>query len=99
MARSRVVHFIEAQILERVGVGYIDESEALALADEENFINKHNFSHGRWFRLTGNGRTDGRSGGSGSFNTWRLGFLYFETWRMKGKVKKQNGRFTVLVKY
>ncbi|GMI91832.1 pyridoxine biosynthesis 1.2, ARABIDOPSIS THALIANA PYRIDOXINE BIOSYNTHESIS 1.2 [Hibiscus trionum] len=43
MARSRVGHFVEAQILERVGVDYIDESEALAIADEENFINKHNF--------------------------------------------------------
>ncbi|GMI78036.1 pyridoxine biosynthesis 1.2, ARABIDOPSIS THALIANA PYRIDOXINE BIOSYNTHESIS 1.2 [Hibiscus trionum] len=43
MARSRVGHFVEAQILERVGVDYIDESEVLALADEENFINKHNF--------------------------------------------------------
>ncbi|KAB1218571.1 putative pyridoxal biosynthesis protein PDX1.2 [Morella rubra] len=43
MARVRVGHFVEAQILEAIGVGYIDESEALALADEENFINKHNF--------------------------------------------------------
>ncbi|XP_062089352.1 pyridoxal 5'-phosphate synthase-like subunit PDX1.2 [Humulus lupulus] len=43
MARSRVGHFVEAQILEAIGVDYIDESEALALADEENFINKHNF--------------------------------------------------------
>ncbi|XVF74587.1 hypothetical protein PTKIN_Ptkin13bG0121800 [Pterospermum kingtungense] len=43
MARSRVGHFVEAQILERVGVDYIDESEALGIADEENFINKHNF--------------------------------------------------------
>ncbi|KAE8680780.1 putative pyridoxal 5'-phosphate synthase subunit PDX1 [Hibiscus syriacus] len=32
-----------SQILERVGVDYIDESEVLALADEEHFINKHNF--------------------------------------------------------
>ncbi|KAE8718402.1 putative pyridoxal 5'-phosphate synthase subunit PDX1 [Hibiscus syriacus] len=43
MARSRVGHFVEAQILERVEVEYIDESEVLALADEDNFINKHNF--------------------------------------------------------
>ncbi|GMI93815.1 pyridoxine biosynthesis 1.2, ARABIDOPSIS THALIANA PYRIDOXINE BIOSYNTHESIS 1.2 [Hibiscus trionum] len=43
MARSRVGHFVEAQILERVGVDYIDENEVLALADEDNFINKHNF--------------------------------------------------------
>ena len=43
MARSRVGHFVEAQILEAIGVDYIDESEALAMADDENFINKHNF--------------------------------------------------------
>ncbi|XP_052177029.1 pyridoxal 5'-phosphate synthase-like subunit PDX1.2 [Diospyros lotus] len=43
MAKVRVGHFVEAQILEAVGVDYIDESEALAVADEDNFINKHNF--------------------------------------------------------
>lgn len=43
MARARVGHFVEAQILEAVGVDYIDESEVLALADDEHFINKHNF--------------------------------------------------------
>ncbi|XP_022721426.1 pyridoxal 5'-phosphate synthase-like subunit PDX1.2 [Durio zibethinus] len=43
MARCRIGHFVEAQILERVGVDYIDESEVLAVADEDNFINKHNF--------------------------------------------------------
>ncbi|GMN37235.1 hypothetical protein TIFTF001_006657 [Ficus carica] len=43
ITRSRVGHFVEAQILEAINVDYIDESEALALADEENFINKHNF--------------------------------------------------------
>ncbi|PON34980.1 Pyridoxal 5'-phosphate synthase subunit PdxS/SNZ [Parasponia andersonii] len=43
MARSRVGHFVEAQILEAIGVDYIEESEALTMADEENFINKHNF--------------------------------------------------------
>ncbi|KAL6996483.1 Pyridoxal 5'-phosphate synthase-like subunit PDX1.2 [Sarracenia purpurea var. burkii] len=43
MAKSRVGHFVEAQILESVGVDYIDESELLAVADEDNFINKHNF--------------------------------------------------------
>ncbi|KAL5539134.1 hypothetical protein UlMin_044531 [Ulmus minor] len=42
MARSRVGHFVEAQILEAIGADYIDESEALAMADEDNFINKHN---------------------------------------------------------
>ncbi|KAI6690031.1 hypothetical protein NL676_026859 [Syzygium grande] len=43
VARARVGHFVEAQILEAVGVDYIDESEALAIADEDNYINKHNF--------------------------------------------------------
>ncbi|KAF5739141.1 pyridoxal biosynthesis protein PDX1.2-like [Tripterygium wilfordii] len=43
MARARVGHFVEAQILETVGVDYVDESEVLAVADEDNFINKHNF--------------------------------------------------------
>ena len=43
MVRTRVGHFVEAQILEAIGVDYIDESEAIALADEDNFINKHNF--------------------------------------------------------
>lgn len=43
VARARVGHFVEAQILEAVGVDYVDESEALALADEDNYINKHNF--------------------------------------------------------
>ena len=40
---AHVGHFVEAQILEAIGVDYIDKSEAIALADEDNFINKHNF--------------------------------------------------------
>lgn len=43
MARSRVGHFVEAQVLEAIGVDYIDESEYLAITDEDHFINKHNF--------------------------------------------------------
>ena len=43
LARARVGHFVEAQILEAIGVDYVDESEALAVADEQNYINKHNF--------------------------------------------------------
>ncbi|KAK4269400.1 hypothetical protein QN277_022560 [Acacia crassicarpa] len=43
IARARVGHFVEAQILQAVGVDYIDESELLALADDQNYINKHNF--------------------------------------------------------
>lgn len=43
IGKARVGHFVEAQILESIGVDYIDESETLAIADEENHINKHNF--------------------------------------------------------
>eukprot|EP01138_Halocafeteria_seosinensis_P011234 gb/GECG01011476.1/.p1 GENE.gb/GECG01011476.1/~~gb/GECG01011476.1/.p1 ORF type:complete len:181 (+),score=27.18 gb/GECG01011476.1/:1-543(+) len=43
MAKVRIGHFVEAQILEAMGVDYIDESEVLTVADEENHIDKHNF--------------------------------------------------------
>ncbi|KAG7643529.1 Pyridoxal 5'-phosphate synthase subunit PdxS/SNZ [Arabidopsis suecica] len=43
MAKARIGHFVEAQILEAIGVDYVDESEVLTLADEDNHINKHNF--------------------------------------------------------
>ncbi|KAG6384197.1 hypothetical protein SASPL_156001 [Salvia splendens] len=43
MAKVRVGHFVEAQVLEQIGVDYIDESEELGIADESHFINKHNF--------------------------------------------------------
>ncbi|HEY2980140.1 MAG TPA: pyridoxal 5'-phosphate synthase lyase subunit PdxS [Anaerolineales bacterium] len=43
MAKCRIGHFVEAQILEAVGVDYIDESEVLTPADEANHINKHLF--------------------------------------------------------
>jgi pyridoxal 5'-phosphate synthase pdxS subunit len=43
MAKCRIGHFVEAQILEAVGVDYIDESEVLTPADEVNHILKHNF--------------------------------------------------------
>lgn len=39
----RIGHFVEAQILESLEVDYIDESEVLTMADEENHLNKHNF--------------------------------------------------------
>jgi|UniRef100_A0A6T2ALY1 pyridoxal 5'-phosphate synthase pdxS subunit len=44
MAKARIGHFAEAQILEAVGVDYIDESEVLTAADPENHINKTKFS-------------------------------------------------------
>ncbi len=43
MAKCRIGHFVEAQILESLGVDYIDESEVLTPADEEHHINKHAF--------------------------------------------------------
>ncbi|KAE9406785.1 vitamin B6 biosynthesis protein [Gymnopus androsaceus JB14] len=43
MAKCRIGHFVEAQILQAIGVDYIDESEVLTPADEEHHINKHNF--------------------------------------------------------
>jgi len=43
MAKCRIGHFVEAQIIEAVGVDYIDESEVLTPADEELHINKHKF--------------------------------------------------------
>jgi len=43
MAKARIGHFVEAQILEAMGVDYVDESEVLTPADEENHINKHKF--------------------------------------------------------
>lgn len=43
MAKCRIGHFVEAQILEAIGVDYIDESEVLTPADEEHHILKHNF--------------------------------------------------------
>jgi pyridoxal 5'-phosphate synthase pdxS subunit len=43
MAKVRIGHFVEAQIIQAIGVDYIDESEVLTPADEEHHINKHNF--------------------------------------------------------
>lgn len=43
MAKARIGHFVEAQLLEAIGVDYIDESEVLTPADEEHHINKHQF--------------------------------------------------------
>ncbi|WP_092472714.1 pyridoxal 5'-phosphate synthase lyase subunit PdxS [Desulfotruncus arcticus] len=43
MAKARIGHFVEAQILEALGVDYIDESEVLTPADEQHHINKYEF--------------------------------------------------------
>ncbi|MCK4806453.1 MAG: pyridoxal 5'-phosphate synthase lyase subunit PdxS [Candidatus Aegiribacteria sp.] len=44
MAKCRIGHFVEAQILEAMKIDYIDESEVLTPADEKNHVNKHDFS-------------------------------------------------------
>jgi pyridoxal 5'-phosphate synthase pdxS subunit len=43
MAKVRIGHFAEAQILQALGVDFIDESEVLTPADEENHVDKHQF--------------------------------------------------------
>src|SRR3712207_306855 len=43
MAKCRIGHFVEAQVLESMGVDYIDESEVLTPADEEHHVYKHAF--------------------------------------------------------
>eukprot|EP01133_Synstelium_polycarpum_P003823 gene3823-4413_t len=43
MAKVRIGHFVEAQIIQALGIDYIDESEVLTIADEENHINKNKF--------------------------------------------------------
>ena len=44
MAKARIGHFVEAQILQAIGVDYIDESEVLTPADEEHHIDKTKFT-------------------------------------------------------
>ncbi len=44
MAKARIGHFAEAQVLQALGVDYIDESEVLTPADEENHIDKNDFT-------------------------------------------------------
>jgi pyridoxal 5'-phosphate synthase pdxS subunit len=43
MAKCRIGHFVEAQILEAIGVDYIDESEVLTPADDAHHVRKHDF--------------------------------------------------------
>jgi pyridoxal 5'-phosphate synthase pdxS subunit len=43
MAKCRIGHFVEAQVLEAIGVDFIDESEVLTPADEVNHVDKHEF--------------------------------------------------------
>merc|ERR1719198_2955366 len=43
MAKARIGHFVESQILQEIGVDCIDESEVLTVADEDNHVNKNKF--------------------------------------------------------
>lgn len=43
MAKCRIGHFVESQILQQIGVDCIDESEVLTVADEDNHVNKTKF--------------------------------------------------------
>src|SRR5256885_4553693 len=43
MAKCRIGHFVEAQVLQAIGVDYIDESEVLTPADEQFHVDKHEF--------------------------------------------------------
>jgi pyridoxal 5'-phosphate synthase pdxS subunit len=43
MAKCRIGHIVEAQVLEALGVDYVDESEVLTPADESHHVNKHQF--------------------------------------------------------
>ena len=43
MAKCRIGHFMEARVLEELGVDYIDESEVLTPADEEHHVDKHDY--------------------------------------------------------
>ena len=88
MAKCRIGHFVEAQVLEALGVDYIDESEVLTPADEEHHIYKHPFTVpfvcgcrdlGEALRRIGEGaamiRTKGEAGTgnvSGAFQTSHL---------------------------
>ena len=44
MAKCRIGHFVEAQVLQALGVDYVDESEVLTPADEEHHVDKHAFA-------------------------------------------------------
>jgi pyridoxal 5'-phosphate synthase pdxS subunit len=44
MAKARIGHFVEAQLLQAIGVDYVDESEVLTPADYEHHIDKHAFT-------------------------------------------------------
>ncbi|MGH2627296.1 MAG: pyridoxal 5'-phosphate synthase lyase subunit PdxS, partial [Anaerolineales bacterium] len=44
MAKARIGHFVEAEVLEALGIDYVDESEVLTPADESHHVDKHRFT-------------------------------------------------------
>merc|ERR550534_348571 len=81
MAKARIGHFVEAQILEALDVDYIDESEVLTIADEDHHIDKHKFkvpfvcgcrNLGEALRRIGEGAAFIRTKGeAGTGNVWQ----------------------------
>ena len=78
MAKCRIGHFAEAQVLEAIAVDYIDESEVLTPADEKYHVWKHNFNVpfvcgcrnlGEALRRIDEGRSDDQDQGRGRY--WR----------------------------
>ena len=89
MAKCRIGHFVEAQILEAIGIDYIDESEVLSPADDVFHVNKRQFNApfvcgardlGEALRRISEGammiRTKGEAGG------------YFPAWQAQVDVRK-----------
>ena len=72
MAKARIGHFVEAQTLEALGVDYIDESEVLTPADENNHINKHDFKVPFVCGCRNLGEALRRIGEGAAMNTWML---------------------------
>ena len=82
MAKARIGHFAEAQVLQALGVDYIDESEVLTPADEANHIDKWEFTVpfvcgatnlGEALRRIGEGRGDDPLQGRGRHRQHRRG--------------------------
>src|SRR3712207_8904442 len=51
MAKCRIGHFVEAQVLQALGVDYVDESEVLTPADEAHHVDKREFTDRKSTRL------------------------------------------------
>ncbi|MEW5946261.1 MAG: pyridoxal 5'-phosphate synthase lyase subunit PdxS [bacterium] len=102
MAKVRIGHFVEAQILEAMGVDYIDESEVLTPADERHHIDKWKFKVpfvcgardlGEALRRVGEGaamiRTKGEAGSGNIVEAVRHMRLVLDTIRRLGAVPEE----------